>query len=64
MFFIGVPCQIGENKFIPLTSGVLYTAANWGVDENGVTLAPPVNAVNRYTFKYFMFILLNILCYF
>lgn len=27
--------------FIPLTSGVLCTGTSWGVDEGGVSLAPP-----------------------
>lgn len=30
----------GGNVFIPLTSGVLYVGTSWGVDRNGVSLAP------------------------
>ncbi|XP_065666713.1 coiled-coil and C2 domain-containing protein 2A isoform X3 [Hydra vulgaris] len=43
----GVPCQLGENTVIPLTSGILYTSANWGLDENGLSMAPPVSATSR-----------------
>jgi len=42
----GMPIQfnveeLNEECVIPLTSGILYIATNWGKDENGQTLAPP-----------------------
>lgn len=43
----GIPVDLslgteGEVPIIPLTSGILYIATSWGVDENGKNMAPPV----------------------